>query len=87
MRARLQHQGGDHQHQQREQLQQFLAIKHFAEDRPCEDRSAAADKAKRKSDQRSRCQSQYALHHRDHQTAILGCELDRGRIRNVSDTS
>ena len=27
---------------------------------------AAADQAKRKSDQRSRCQSQHALHHGDH---------------------
>jgi hypothetical protein len=124
-RPGLQHQHGDHQHQEREQRQQLLAVEHFSEDRSCEraddsrgrenqrarpphgaaasmirqidrrvgghrdgagtdrhmgvghadhvdhqryceDRSAAPDQAKRKSNQRSRCQSQQALHRGDY---------------------
>ena len=40
---------------------------HIDHQRHREDRSAAADQAQRKSDQRSRCQSEHALHRGDHQ--------------------
>jgi hypothetical protein len=40
---------------------------HIDHQRHRQDRSAAADQAERKSDQRSRCQSHHALHHGDYQ--------------------